>query len=54
MISQIEKIGGQTRSRSDGASYGIEITCKVNHWKKIIIRFSFLFGFSESSAFLFW
>ncbi|CAF0769870.1 unnamed protein product [Adineta ricciae] len=29
MISQIEKIGGQARSNmSDGAAYGIEITCK--------------------------
>jgi hypothetical protein len=30
MISQIEKVGGQTRSNiSDGAAYGIEINCKV-------------------------
>jgi len=29
MISQIEKIGGQTRSQiNDGAAYGIEINCK--------------------------
>ncbi len=35
MISQIEKIGGQTRSNiNDGAAYGIEINCKV---KKFIV-----------------
>ncbi|CAF4448807.1 unnamed protein product, partial [Adineta steineri] len=29
MISQIEKVGGQTRSNiSDGAAYGIEVDCK--------------------------
>jgi hypothetical protein len=28
-INQIEKVGGQTLSKGDGASYGIEITCKV-------------------------
>jgi hypothetical protein len=34
MISQIEKIGRQTWSNiSDGASYGIEITCKVKQKK---------------------
>jgi len=37
MISQIEKVGGQTRSNiSDGAAYGIEIHCKVNKRKKQI------------------
>jgi len=40
MISQIEKVGGQTRSNmTEGAAYGIEIHCKVN---------SNLYLFSES------
>jgi hypothetical protein len=43
MISQIEKVGGQTRSNiSDGAAYGIEIHCKV--------RGSY-FQFSETKVF---
>jgi hypothetical protein len=32
MINQIVKVGGQTLSRrNDGASYGIEIICKVKN-----------------------
>jgi hypothetical protein len=40
MISQIEKVGGQTRSNiSDGAAYGIEIHCKVTQNKKLFFLF---------------
>jgi hypothetical protein len=56
MISQIEKVGGQTRSNiSDGAAYGIEIHCKVNKRKN---KFFFLlekkFLFLGFTSILFW